>query len=307
MDTSYYIDKNNSKNNLIITKYEELTQKLNNEKNKLLDYYNLEKIKEIQNNYENELNSKIKGIREYAKIYNQYLNIKDEYENYLECKQLENTNEIKLYINKKNEELKYYLLNKDSDHDLLIKDILELNKKLKKYEEKYELLLFCELFIKNNNKINLLFFNINQLINKNNLEIFNRLFEKKNFIISGGYGGNQTQYTIQEIDFLINVNDYKTSNDISFNYLFAEHEKILSFLTDLKNTLSRIFKLIIFIEKYNFYKYYLKTKEQLNVYIKKYINGINLSNYLNGFDGSGNKFINFISLYEVFKEIKDIM
>lgn len=59
----------------------------------------MKKIKLIEDNYKKEIDSPIKK---------EYLKIKKDYEDVLDKKPLENKDEIKIYINKKIEELKYY-------------------------------------------------------------------------------------------------------------------------------------------------------------------------------------------------------
>ena len=195
-------------NDNITSKYFQIKNKLDSYENFLLEFYSREIIDNIKNNYKTFLLSDIKAYSKLSTIYQNFLTIFDEYQNFLDTKPLKNFDETKLYIDNKIkhnfDEIKLYIdekiiniedkiklyidekiinikdkiINIDDKIINIEEKIIVLLDKLHNYYDKYSMLIYYFFAIK-------IFVN-NHYINTNiqiyNLDRFNSI-KKKSFSI----------------------------------------------------------------------------------------------------------------------------
>ena len=227
----------------ISQKYDEILEEINKERKKLEEYYDEKEIKKLEEEYKYYKNSEKKGLCNYALKYEKYIKIKKDYEEYLEKKPLENSDEIKMYINKKIDELRYNLLNKNICEEILLK-----NKKLKKYEKKYELYIFYEFMI-HNFPYQYIDEELEKFQDENNLEIIKNYLEGKYFpIYINNYNnnGNIQFHNLNKLNYIKENGEYY--NDSYINYMLRRGEYRRKIFNSILDYLTKVEEGIIIME-----------------------------------------------------------
>jgi len=132
--------------NNIVKEYNEAKKDFENYEEELLNYYTLDLLNDIKLNYNLYLESKIKAHKQYAKYYEKYIDVKENYDEYIQLQMFSDSNNksdsnlnlMKEYIEKKQNDLSVYN-SVDLDYEY---KLIEISNKLNKYANKYDLYIF---------------------------------------------------------------------------------------------------------------------------------------------------------------------
>lgn len=197
--------------------------------------------------------------------------------------------EIKIHINEKVDEVKNYLLNINTDLKFLEEEILKINKKLKKYEKKYELYIFYEFINNYQFKNQFIDENIGKINNENNLEILKNLLEGKKMMYVNCIepkGPETGVYNLKHLEY--KEPSTKFNNEI-INYIFRDNTVNNQLYLTILNFLKIIDKRIEVMEND------INKKKMIDDEIKKYTTAL----YLN--HNKKYSWYNLEELYDLYK------
>ncbi len=261
----------------ISIKYKEILEEINNERKKLEHYYDEKEIIKLEEEYKYYKNSEKKGLCNYALKYENYIKIKKDYEEYLENKPLENPDDIKIYINKKIDKLKYDLLNKNICEEILLK-----NKKLKKYEKKYELYIFYE-FMSYNFSYEYWYEELEKIQDEHNFEIIKNYLKGKFYpkkVNHNPFDGQTHEFRILQKNKF--PEEHKENCELYVNYMLRRDKPREALFESINNYLTIVEKgiMIMELDENNFKKVNdAIKKKQITIYDDININNPNYKSY----------------------------